>query len=57
MAKTPEQRIESLERRVNLYRILVTLLFAFILILQRQRIVGWIDNMESWFGQGSSYRS
>lgn len=57
MAKTPDERIESLERKVNMYRILVTLLFAFILILQRQRIVSWIDSVESWFGQASSIRS
>lgn len=47
--KSAEERIENLEKTVKTYRILVMLLAVLILVLERYRIVGWLDSMESWF--------
>ncbi len=57
MPKSAEERIECLEKKVNLYRLLVTLLVVFILVLQRERVVRWIDGVESWFGKASDVRA
>lgn len=49
MAKNPDERIESLEKKVNLYRVLVTLLFFLILVVEIKPIHGIIDRMGHWF--------
>jgi hypothetical protein len=48
MPKTPDERIEALEKKVKLYRILVTLMIVLICITQRNRLVSWMDSAESW---------
>ena len=57
MAKNPDERIEILERKVNLYRVLLTLMVLLFLVAQRQRVVGWIDGMEKWFSKAADVRS
>lgn len=57
MPKTPDERIEFLEKRINTYRILAILLFVLLFVTQRQKIVGWIDSAERWFGGVSQVRA
>lgn len=57
MPKSPDERLESLEKKVNLYRILVMCMFVLLLVIQRNRIVGWLDSMESWFGNVANTRA
>ncbi len=49
MPKTPDERIDALEKKIKLYRILVTLMVVLICVMQRQRLVVWMDSAESWF--------
>lgn len=56
MAKTAEERIESLEKKVAVYRIASVLLVLFILAIQRERVVKWLDGMEGWFTQATNIR-
>lgn len=49
MPKNPEERIDSLERSVRTYRILSISMMVLLLVMQRNRIVNWIDKMENWF--------
>lgn len=48
MPKNPDERIESLERTVRTYKILSVSMVVLVLLIQRGRIVGWIDRMEKW---------
>lgn len=48
MPKNPDERIESLEKSVRNYKILSISLMVLVLISQRNRIVSWIDRVESW---------
>lgn len=57
MPKNPDERIDSLEKSVRNYKILSLSMLVLVLVLQRNRIVGWIDRMESWVGAVSSARS
>jgi hypothetical protein len=52
--KNLEERFESLEKTVRIYRILVVLLIVLLFVLQRRTIVGWIDRMETWASAVSS---
>jgi hypothetical protein len=54
MARNPDERIEILERRVNTYRVLVLLMLVLLVVIQRNRIVGWLDRMEHWVGTMAS---
>jgi hypothetical protein len=56
MPKTAEERIECLEKKVALYRLAAVLLVVMILIIQRERVVKWLDGMEGWFSQAASVR-
>ncbi len=47
--KNIEERFESLEKTVRLYRILIVLLFIFIFWTQRENIVGCMNRIDSWF--------
>ncbi len=49
-SKSSEERLDSAERTIRIYRVLVLVLFVTILIIERARIVGWIDSAESWIG-------
>ena len=48
MPKNPDERIESLERSVRTYKILSVSMVVLVLLIQRGRIVSWIDRMEKW---------
>lgn len=49
--KTAEERIDSMERTIRIYRLLVIVLFLMILAIERERVSIWIDSVESWFGR------
>ena len=55
--KNPEERIETLEKHVRNYKILSLSMLVLVMVMQRSRIVGWIDKMESWFSQVSNVKS
>ena len=55
--KSADERIDHLERTVRMYRALAVLTFLLLLVMQRQKIVGWIDHMESWFSAVSTVHS
>lgn len=57
MPKSPDERIESLEKKVNLYRILVTLLTVLLVVVLRKPIGNWIDGAESWMSNVASVRA
>lgn len=50
MPKSPDERIDLLEKRLNQWRLLAVLTVVLLLVTQRNRIVGWIDSMEGWMG-------
>jgi len=53
MAKSPDEKIDTLEKRLNLWRILALLLIMLLVVVQRRTIVAWIDHAESWMGKVS----
>jgi hypothetical protein len=55
--KTPEERIDKLERHLRTYRTLAILLGVLICAIERGKIVAWIDHMEGWAGVISSARA
>lgn len=57
MPKSPDERIDLLEKKVNMYRILVTLLVVLLLVVQRRNIVSWIDSAESWMSNVANARA
>lgn len=57
MPKDPNERIDLLEKKVNTYRVLVTLLVVLLVIVQRRTIVGWIDSAESWMSNVAQTRA
>ncbi len=57
MPKNPDERIEMLEKKVNLYRVLVVLLFFLILIVEIKPIHSMIDRMRGWVEAVSGARS
>lgn len=57
MPKNPDERIEMLEKKVNLYRVLVVLLFFLILIVEIKPIHNMIDRMRGWVETVSGSRS
>jgi hypothetical protein len=57
MPKSADERLETMERKIALYRIFVVVLIVSILVMQRQRVVGWIDTMESWMGKAANTRA
>ena len=55
--RSADERIESMERQVRTYRLLVTLLVVLLVIVQRDRLGRWIDSVEGWFGAVASARA
>lgn len=49
--KTAEERIDGMEKTIRIYRLLVIVLFLFILAIERARVSTWIDVVESWIGR------
>ncbi len=49
MPKTADEKIDHLERKLNLYRVLVTLMVVLLLIIQRDWVKARLDGVESWF--------
>lgn len=56
MPKNPDERIETLEKSVRNYKILSISMMVLLLLIQRNRIVSWIDKMEGWIEAVSSAR-
>lgn len=57
MPKSPDERIETLEKRLNLWRILAVLLVFLLVVVQRRHIVSWIDHAEKWMGNVAEARA
>ena len=57
MPKSPDERIETLEKKVNLYRILVTALAVLLVLVLRKPIGNWIDGAENWVSNVASVRA
>lgn len=57
MPKTPDERIDLLEKRVNVYRLLFLGTFVLVLFLQRRTIVGWMDSVEGWMSNAANVRA
>ena len=57
MAKSPDERIETLEKKLNLWRVLAVLLVFLLVVVQRRNIVTWIDHAEKWMGNVSEARA
>jgi hypothetical protein len=57
MPKNPDERIDSLEKAVRNYKILSISMMVLLLLIQRNRIVGWIDKMENWFDNVASAKA
>lgn len=55
--RSADERIESLEKQVRTYRILVTLTFLLLVISHRHQIVRWVDGVGNWFGAVASARA
>ncbi len=55
--RSPDERIETMERQVRTYRLLVTLTFALLVLSHRHTVVKWIDSMGNWFGAVASARA
>ncbi len=49
--KTAEERIDSMEKTIRIYRLLVIVLFLMILAIERARVSTWIDGVESWIAR------
>jgi hypothetical protein len=54
MPKNPEERIDTLEKAVRNYKILSITMLVLVLVIQRDRIKGWLDRMEHWMSSVSS---
>lgn len=50
--KSADERIDSLEKSLKLYRILTILLVVLLFVVQRYTVVGWIDSVEGWIRGG-----
>jgi len=48
MPKNPDERIDTLERSLWKYKMLSISMLVLVLVLQRNRIVTWIDKVENW---------
>jgi hypothetical protein len=57
MARSPDERIETLERRLNLWRILAILLILLLAVAQRRTLVTWLDHAENWFTSVANART
>jgi len=55
--RSADERIESMERQVRTYRVLVTLMFALLIISHRHTVVRWVDSVGNWFGAVASARA
>lgn len=55
--RSADERIESMEKQVRTYRLLVTLMFALLIISHRHTVVKWVDTVGNWFGAVASARA
>ncbi len=55
--RSADERIESMEKQVRTYRLLVTLMFALLIISHRHTLVRWVDTIGNWFGAVASARA
>lgn len=54
MPKSPDERIDFLEKRLNLWRILAILTLVLMVVTHRHRIVGWMDSSLGWVDKAAS---
>lgn len=57
MAKSPDEKIETLERKLNLWRVLAVLLVVLLVVAQRRTLGRWADSVEKWMGNVAEARS
>jgi hypothetical protein len=57
MPKSPDEKIENLEKKLNLWRVLAVLLIVLLLVVQRNRISSWLDHAEKWMGNVAEARA
>ncbi len=57
MAKSPDEKIETLEKKLNLWRVLAVLLVLLLVVVQRRNIVSMIDHAEKWMGNVAETRA
>jgi hypothetical protein len=55
--RSADERIESMEKQVRTYRLLVTLTFALLVISHRHTVVRWVDSVGNWFGAVASAKA
>jgi len=48
MPKSPDERIDTLERKLNLWRLLAILLVMLLVVAGRRTLVTWMDHAENW---------
>ncbi len=57
MAKSPDEKIDTLERKLNLWRVLAVLLVVLLVVAQRRTLGKWADSMEKWMGNVAETRA
>ena len=57
MPKPPDEKIDHLEKKLNLWRMLAVLLILLLMVTQRRTLMAWADHAESWMGHVSGTRS
>ena len=57
MAKSPDERIDTLERRLNRWRLLAILLVMLLVVAGRRTLVNWLDHAENWVSHVASASS
>jgi hypothetical protein len=57
MPKTPDERIELLEKKVNRYRLLATCLGVLLVLVLRKPIMNWVDGAENWVSNVANTRA
>ncbi len=54
MAKSPDEKIEHLEKKLNLWRVLAVLLTLLLIVVQRHNLKSWLDRAENWMSNVGS---
>ena len=57
MPKSPDEKMETLEKKLNLWRVLAVLLILLLLVTQRRTLVSWADSAEGWMSRVGGSRS
>ncbi|MBL8763361.1 MAG: hypothetical protein JNM07_03730 [Phycisphaerae bacterium] len=52
--KTADEKLEHLEKTVRTYRVLAISMGLLIFVMQRDKIVKWVDSVERWVGSANA---